>query len=364
MFVQTYSRLPYGPTDAAEQLVLQRIHSVLERRGEDAVILLNLFHGRHEIDLVVATQTATLVIEVKGYRQAVEGDINSRSWKTVASGERRSNAYAKIDSAHMDLKDALQAMTGADPGYAHAVVLLAYGVPVGSNLPQSDHRVTITDIEALEGLLSTPVRPGTMRRLWRLDVVRAFAVAKGLAVMPRAMNTANTACAPAAEAGYAAVPRAVETLAPMASATPQVIERSAPLVLEAAPISRPKKRSWLRAAILLFIGLPILAEGVSALLQRPDNKLPEAASALRHAHRLSRRHAGAALASKGRIERAQQESSESSSALLAAQKANDQALAGRAVPPTPAASLPPCPSGIDRLGCVPDPQTLAKLRGH
>ena len=90
MTVETFSRLAYGSTDSAEQLVLQRALSILERRGEDAVILVNLLHGRHEIDLVIATQTATLVIEVKGYLQAVEGDINSRDWRTVATGERRS----------------------------------------------------------------------------------------------------------------------------------------------------------------------------------------------------------------------------------------------------------------------------------
>ena len=112
MSIETYSRLASGPTDAAEQLVFQRVLSIIDRRGEDAVILVNLFHGRHEIDLVVATRTSTLVIEVKGYSQAVEGDINSPSWRTVTTGERRSNAYAKIDSAHMDLKDALRRVTG------------------------------------------------------------------------------------------------------------------------------------------------------------------------------------------------------------------------------------------------------------
>lgn len=30
----------------------------------------------------------------------------------------------------------------------------------------------------------------------------------------------------------------------------------------------------------------------------------------------------------------------------------------------PPASLPPCPPGIDRLGCQPDPQTLKVLRGQ
>ncbi|WP_442808809.1 NERD domain-containing protein [Trinickia soli] len=168
-----------GPPTPPNKVVLRRVLSVIGRRGEDAVILVNLLHGRHEIDLIVATQTATLVMEVKGDLQAVDGDINSRSWRTAATGERRSNAYAKIDSARMALRDALRAMTGGDPGHAHAVLLLAYGRPMGSNLPGADHRVTITEIEALDALLSTPVRPGTLRRLWSQDGVRHFAERKG-----------------------------------------------------------------------------------------------------------------------------------------------------------------------------------------
>ncbi|MGG1946862.1 NERD domain-containing protein [Trinickia sp. NRRL B-1857] len=359
MPVEIFSRLAHGPTDAAEQLVLQRVLSVIDRRDEDAVILVNLFHRRHEIDLIVATQTATLVIEIKGYLQPVEGDINSLSWTTVATGERRSNAYAKIDSAHMNLKDALREMTGADPGYAHAVVLLAYGRPMGSNVPASDHRVTITGIEALESLLSTPVRPGTLRRLWSLDAVREFAKMKRLALM----STAATArSATVGVTRYAEVTRELRRPGVMPGSMPPANDLSVPLVLEATPIRRPQKRSWLRAAILLFIGLPVLVGGVSALLHRPGDGVSKVASTPRHTHEPIRRHGVKEATRRRRSEQAQEDRDESSSALLAAQQANEQALAAHSVQPTPAALMPPCPPGIDRLGCVPDPQTLAKLR--
>jgi len=361
MTVETLSRLAYGPTDSAEQLVLHRVISVLERRGEDAVILVNLLHGRHEIDLVVATQTSTLVIEVKGYLQAVEGDINSRYWSTVATGERRSNAYAKIDSAHMELKDALRAMTGADPGYAHAVVLLAYGKPMRSNLPESDHRVTITGIEALEGLLSTPVRPGTLRRLWSLDDIRQFAKAKGLAPM---MTTASVRSISLIEARYADVIREPDGPRAVPGAMPQGINRPAALVLEAIPIRRRRKRAWPQVAILSLIGFSISVGGVSALLHHLGKGAAKVASAPLHAHEPFRRHSATEATHRTRIERAKEDRGESSSALLEAQHANLQVQAERSTHPAPTAPLPPCPPGIDRLGCVPDPQTLAKLRIH
>jgi hypothetical protein len=360
MTVETFSRLAYGPTDSAEQLVLQRVLSILERRGEDAVILVNLLHGRHEIDLVIATQTATLVIEVKGYLQAVEGDINSRDWRTVATGERRSNAYAKIDSAHMDLKDALRAMTSADPGYAHAVVLLAYGKPMGSNLPESDHRVTIAGIEALEGLLSTPVRPGTLRRLWSLDGVRQFAKAKGLALMT---TTASARSIRVLEPRYADVVRESDAPHAVRGAMPQGTDRPAAFALEAVPVGRRRKRVWLRAAILSFIGFPILVWGVSALLHHTGNGAQKVSSAPTHEHQPSHRHAATEATRRTRIGREMENRGESSSALLEAQRANLQVQAERSSQPAPTAP-PPCPPGIDRLGCVPDPQTLARLRNH
>lgn len=58
--------------------MLRRVLSILKARGEDAAILVNMLLDSHEIDLVVATETVTLVIEVKGYRQAVEGLVSDR----------------------------------------------------------------------------------------------------------------------------------------------------------------------------------------------------------------------------------------------------------------------------------------------
>lgn len=361
MSIETYSRLASGPTDAAEQLVFQRVVSIIDRRGEDAVILVNLFHGRHEIDLVVATRTSTLVIEVKGYSQAVEGDINSPSWRTVTTGERRSNAYAKIDSAHMDLKDALRAMTGVDPGYAHAVVLLAYGRPIGSSLPESDHRVTITSIDALETLLSTPVRPGTLRRLWSLDAVRRYAQKRGLALMSTAGNAHST---PIGEARYVEPTREMDMHKVMQGAMPPTNNQSTRLVLAATPIRRLRKRSWLRAAFLFFIGLPLLAGAVSALLHHTRDETSTAASTPRRAHALHSGHAVKDATRRTRIGEEKEVGDESASRLLAAQQANEQALAAHSRQAATTAPMPPCPPGIDRLGCVPDPQTLAKLRMH
>lgn len=121
MPVDIFSRLPSGPTDSVEQFVLQRVLEILNDRGEDAAIIVNMFTARGELDFVVATTTVTLTIEVKGYRLAIEGQINSRCWRVIATGEERRNAYEQIDSASTALKDSLRAMTGTDPGYAHAV---------------------------------------------------------------------------------------------------------------------------------------------------------------------------------------------------------------------------------------------------
>lgn len=184
MPIHVFSRLAPGPLDHAEEIVLRRVLAILEARSEEAVIVVNMLLDRHEVDLVVATETATLVIEVKGYKQAIEGLKNDRKWRMVASGkELDKNFYEQANSASLELKDTLRDETGTDPGYAHAVLLFAYGIPSGSMLPRSDHRVTTVGIEALETLLCTPIPVGSKRRVWSPDLIRWFARKNGLALM-------------------------------------------------------------------------------------------------------------------------------------------------------------------------------------
>lgn len=363
-----------GPTSGApnhaEKLVLGHVLSILEARDEDAVVIVNMLLKYHEVDLVVATETATLVIEVKGYTQAIAGLKNERTWRMAASGNTlEKNFSAQVDSASLELKDTLRKETGRDPGYARAVLLFAYGIPSGSTLPRSDHRVTIVGIEALEGLLCTPIAARSKRRVWSPDLIRWFAQKHGLAPMRRPAIE----LVPIDETEYEDVPSQSTTPATPAklySAVPRVIElQAAPVFVPApntyyTPNTYTRKRSRSRALLLSAITLFVLGGGLSAWLRQPITVSSKVASATHRAHEPLRRHAMTEAArDSARIKRAKEESGDAA-ALLQAQQANLQIQTARLnQQAAPAVPLPPCPPGIDRLGCVPDPQTLAKLRG-
>lgn len=355
MSIEVFCRLRLGPTNPAEQLVLQRLISILTRRGDAAVILTNMLLGPHEIDLFVATETTTLVIEVKGYRQPVAGKINDKNWVMLTTGESLSNAYEQAHSASLALKDALRASIGADPGYAHAVVLFAYGKPRGSILPSSDHRVTLKEIDDLDALLSTPIPPTSKRRIWDMACVRSYAIRKGLT---RVNWTA--AAAPTARMQWIE-PKSGNRVLGVSDRT--VIEDAVSTVVvepqgrHHAP--RPAGRRaglGMRKTIWSVAGLAAAMFAASIWLRHTPavpNGQQVASNAMRHppASKLPRRHRHSA----GTVARASHPEDGAPP---------DTTLDAPAIaaPIISAAPLPPCPKGIDRLGCVPDQETLAKLR--
>lgn len=357
MAIDIFSRLASGLLDEAEKIVLRRVVSILEARGEDAAILVNMLLDRHEVDLVVATETVTLVIEVKGYSRAVEGLVNDRTWRVIGTGEELDkNPYAQVNSASLELKDALRKASGTDPGYAHAVLLFAHGIPSGSMLPRSDHRVTIAGVEALDELLSTPIPAGSKRRLWSSDLVRWFARKNGLTLIAGQA----VALVPIEEVQYVEVSTGIDHSGALPGTLPRVID------LRGGPASGPalgqhsRRRTGLRWVMLCF-GLPILLSGVLVWLHHTNNVLSKATSGLGGAHGTSRRHAASVAIHRPRTRRGKEKGG-ASAAFSDPQQFNSQTQATQSMQSVPTLPPPPCPPGIDRLGCVPDAQTLARLR--
>ncbi|WP_162235325.1 nuclease-related domain-containing protein, partial [Sphingomonas sp. Leaf10] len=62
----------------AENACARRLQRDLETAGIDAVVLRNIIIGpqRRQIDLIVATASTAVVVEIKGYTHPVSGGVN------------------------------------------------------------------------------------------------------------------------------------------------------------------------------------------------------------------------------------------------------------------------------------------------
>ncbi|MFM0097118.1 nuclease-related domain-containing protein [Paraburkholderia nemoris] len=181
MAIEAFCRYPTGATNAAERRVLWRAAEILEQNHHSAVILCDFFCGAQQIDLLIATEITTLLLQVKNYRHAKAPSTNSASWMNPATGESLPNAYTQATNQMLTLKDMLRDRSGIDPGFARAAILFERGIPAGSSLPRSDFRVQIRGAETLEGLLLTHTSERSSRRPWDLAQLRGYAIEERMA---------------------------------------------------------------------------------------------------------------------------------------------------------------------------------------
>ena len=73
MPIDVYSARHAGFVHPAEERVLLRVVRILETRGLDAVVVINITTANGECDLLVATDSTTLTMEIKRWREPVAG---------------------------------------------------------------------------------------------------------------------------------------------------------------------------------------------------------------------------------------------------------------------------------------------------
>ena len=336
MTIEVYCGDPEAPLNAAEQRVLAKILDILRRRREPAIVLTNVPCDKRECDLLVSTPVTTLVIEVKCYQRAVAGGLDDAFWVNLHTGERQKNPCLQVRHTMLALKDALRRCAGQDPGYPRCAVVFDCGLPPGSEVPQGTDRIVIASDSDLEKLLAWSVIERNETRRWPLELLRAWALERGMvgadATLPESPDT------------YMRPPVVIEVL-------PAIEHAHAPIVVQARPERRsnPRRRLWPIVAFLL--GAVAIGQWWRSH-QRPTWPSLVALSASK----------------KGTAPRHHNRHSVSSAQERVA-PITLPAPAIRSVTttePLPAngAPLPPCPVGIDRLGCVPDSATLRQLRGE
>ncbi|MGA3843331.1 nuclease-related domain-containing protein [Ralstonia nicotianae] len=376
-----------GRSFIGEEAVLSVIAAFLQSRGEDAVILTNVrivvpgavFRRTAEIDLVVATEAATLAIEVKDYRLRVVGGVTGKWVSPDARGDQsRKNAWIQaLDSAHA-LQNAIAGRVQLAVGCPQPVVLFANGIPDGSQLPFDVDNVAICGPDRLPELLA-----GTRSssNAWPIAWLKEFALGNRMSPRPIVRPTRvwaghSTASVRTLSAeDVMVVPRS----APIAVAPPSVAVVDVPIykaIPREAPY-QPRKAGWLetllsgRRKVVLSIGLLLLIVVIfhkNGPLGRDRHQV--APGSQEHASNVKQRKSKAGRGEKqGSVAQAYADRASQQSKV----KSEDAPLYGgpkveplSPVPPSqqlPASQLPPCPKGIDRLGCIPDEETIRKLRG-
>ncbi|MEB2540102.1 nuclease-related domain-containing protein [Burkholderia cenocepacia] len=333
MTIEVYCGDPGAPYNAAEQRVLARIVDILQQRGESAIVLFNARCGERECDILVSTSVTTLVIEVKHYLQPVAGGLTDAHWTARRTGERWKNPCLQVRHTMHALKDALRRYAGQDPGYPRCAVLFDGGIPPGSEVPHSTDRIAIADDSELEDLLAWPLIERGETRRWPLALIRAWALERGMVPVGESLPDSPA-------------PREVQPV--VIELTSSIQQAPASLVVQARPERRPRRRFRLTVAALLAMSVigpwcwsRLHPAATTQTAQRPSKR---GAPPQRHY-----RQSAAAV-------KAPTAPSPSAPPLA-------RPVTTIESPPSSVGPLPPCPTGIDRLGCVPDSATLQQLRG-
>jgi Nuclease-related domain len=170
MAIEVYVGAPLE--HASERAVLERSVELLAARNCPGIILANLNLSDRQIDLVVALDCQTLVIEAKGYLVPVKGGENG-SWQVrVASGGWKNipNLYLQAIGARHALRDSMARFAKADVAYPSAALIFTPSIPFGSTITRGDFKAVVAGLESLDGLLQR-----TIAEPWSFDQWRRFA---------------------------------------------------------------------------------------------------------------------------------------------------------------------------------------------
>jgi Nuclease-related domain len=157
---------------ASERAVLERLAELLSKEERDTIILANIHLSGRRIDLVLALEGLTLVIEAKSSASPLRGGTNGRWEVRVASGgwKHIDNHYRQTLGAAYALRDAMNRFDSAHIGYPRAALIIVPAIPPGSEICQSDYKVSVAGLDGVETLLGT-----TKQGHWTLDQWRRFA---------------------------------------------------------------------------------------------------------------------------------------------------------------------------------------------
>lgn len=140
----------------SDRMVLGEVVRQLERLNRPAIVIANLEIGR-QLDLVVAMDDLTLVIEAKAYRTAIRGGENGLHWEALTGSGRWKpirNALKQTLAAKLALRDRMRAFHCEEQGYPEAALMFCPAIPAGSAIPAGDFKAGVCELGAAGDLLT------------------------------------------------------------------------------------------------------------------------------------------------------------------------------------------------------------------
>lgn len=129
---------------------------VLERAGGWSYVFANFHAAGRQIDLVVLTESTTLVVEAKGYSLPVHGDINGQWIQHGPYGNKKiGNAYNQALEGKNAFRDAMQKIAQIS-GYPNAAVVISPDIPHESKLTSGDFKVAVGGARLIRQTLFQP----------------------------------------------------------------------------------------------------------------------------------------------------------------------------------------------------------------
>ena len=162
--------------EESERSVLSALLTTLAERAIPAVVFANLHVGGRQLDFVVGTSQLTLVVEAKTSTYPLRGQYNG-DWVAITRAGKKPfrNAYQQALQATYAMRDAMRAHDNSLSGYPRACVVFTPTLPAGSDLPESDYKVSLCDL----GELPTQIDQGSVMR-WSPEHWHRFAEVNGL----------------------------------------------------------------------------------------------------------------------------------------------------------------------------------------
>ncbi|KQW35121.1 MULTISPECIES: NERD domain-containing protein [Pseudomonas] len=175
--------------EESERVVLRAILSILEERAAPATVFANLHIGGRQLDFVVCTDLLTLVIEAKGVSYPLRGSYNGQWSALTRTGRWKPyrNAYLQALQAKNVLRDDMRVHDASLSGYPNACVMFTPALPIDSDLPRNNHKVSLNDLGELSALID---QRSTLR--WSSDRWHHFAEAHGLQRIANADSSFDT----------------------------------------------------------------------------------------------------------------------------------------------------------------------------